>query len=262
MTASHWSDYHSRWSRLGPPLRPTKDVVEAMSRAIARHVGPTLLLGVTSELAGIAMDLTAVDRSPEMIRGLWPGDTEGRRATCANWLALPFANATFATAVGDGSLNALRYPEGYEQLFAELERVLVKGGRAVIRVFLRPQSPEPLADVCAAAQAGRFSSFHAFKWRFAMALAARAGDPNIAVRAIHEAFLAELPDRADLARRTGWEAPDIDTIDVYRDSSEVYTFPTADELFLAVPPRVQRTELRAAGTYELAERCPLLVLDL
>jgi SAM-dependent methyltransferase len=232
-----------------------------MRRVLGAHPGATLLLGVTPELAGIAPSVTAVDRSEAMIRGVWPGDTATRRAVNANWFELPFERGTFAVAVGDGSLNALPYPDGHVRLHGELARVLEPGGRVVIRAFCRPDSGEPLKAVFADASLGRIGTFHAFKWRYAMALAAKARSPNLAVRTIHAVFTAAVPDREEFARQTGWDSADIDTIDVYRTSDEVYSFPTRDELRRAVPSSFARAELLDAGNYELAERCPLLVLE-
>jgi SAM-dependent methyltransferase len=258
--STHWSEYHAKWSRLGPPLRPHANVVAGMQRVLARHSGPTLLLGVTPELADVGASVTAVDRNPGMIRGIWPGDSATRRALTADWLDLPLEPNSFVAAVGDGSLNALTHPDGYQRLHAELARVLKPGARLVLRVFRRPDDCEALTDVCADARAGRIASFHAFKWRFAMALTAKGMSSNIAVKAIHRAFVAEFPDRTELARSTGWDPSDIETIDVYRESDEIYSFPTGSEL-LSVPAPFIDAHFEDAGSYELAERCPLLVVD-
>lgn len=249
------------WARLRAPLRPNSEVVESIRHALGEHALTTLLLGVTPELADIGRDLTAVDRSEGMIRGVWPGDTRTRRAVRADWLDLPCGPAAFMAVVGDGSLNALPYPEGHVRLHSELERVLAAGGRAVFRVFCRPDIAESLSSVLAEAMACRIESFHGFKWRFAMALAGERRAPNLPVRAIHSAFTVAVPDRTELARRTRWDLSDIDTIDVYRGSDEVYSFPTRDEVLAAVPAEFQEREFVGSGTYELSERCPLLVLS-
>ena len=54
--------------------------------------------------------------------------------------------------------------------------------------------------------AGEIRSFHAFKWRLAMAIVAEAADPNIRVETIRDVFIREFPDRAMLAETTGWRA--------------------------------------------------------
>lgn len=261
MSASHWSAYRARWARLGPPLRPHADVVPAVAAQLERHRGPTLLLGVTPELASIAPDVTAVDRSEAMIAGVWPGDGPARRAVRADWLDLPFAPASFAAAVGDGSLSAVPWPDAHRRIGDGLARVLAPGGRAVFRVFRRPDRGESVGAVQDDALRGRIGSFHAYKWRLAMAVVAERGHPNLAVRDLLAAFESSCPDRAELAARAGWDPRDIEMIDAYRDSDEVYSFASSDELLAAASDALVPAGFFASGSYELAERCPLFVLD-
>ena len=67
-----------------------------------------------------------------------------------------------------------------------------------------------------------------------------------------------VPDRAALAARTGWAPEVIATLDSYRGSSLVYSFPTEDEAAAALAP----LEVIARHTpgYALGERCPTLLL--
>ena len=111
--------------------------------------------------------------------------------------------------------------------------------------------------------AGAIGSFHAFKWRLAMALVARQKSPNICVRTIHDSFSNEFPGRDVIARITGWDAADIDTIDVYRHSTEIYSFPTIEQFQSIIPAGTfSNVGFADAGSYELADRCPLLFMDL
>ena len=87
------------------------------------------------------------------------------------------------------------------------------------------------------------------------------GDPDIAVVDILAAFDRTFPDRAALVEATRWHPGAVATIDVYAGSREVYSFPTATQLLDAVPPGWGEPRFVASGTYELAERCPLLVVD-
>ena len=260
---THWSRYHAAWNKLAPPLRPNAEVCAAIRRLLCERAGPVLLLGVTPELADIAPRVVAVDRSGAMIAGVWPGNTRERRAVNGNWLTLPFAQRTFAAVVGDGTLNAVDHPSGHRQVYDELARVLLPGGRTVFRTFAAPRRCESVAQVRDDLMAGAIGSFHAFKWRLAMALLARQKSPNICVRTIHDSFSNEFPGRDVIAQITGWDAADIDTIDVYRHSTEIYSFPTIEQFQSIIPAGTfSNVGFADAGSYELADRCPLLFMDL
>jgi SAM-dependent methyltransferase len=258
LSKSHWADFHRRWAQLTPPLRPNKDIAEGIRQAIAGHAERVLLLGVTPELADLGAEVVGVDHSEMMIANIWPGNTERRRVVKADWLALPFPKGHFSAAMGDGSLNALTYPDGHRGLYAQLAMVVRRGGRFAFRLYKTPDRCEPLAAVSAAALAGEIASFHAFKWRLAMAVVAASADPNIRVTAIRDAFNREFPDRARLAAASSWKLSDID---VYEGSSEIYSFPTFDQLRAVIPGSFEAPRLVAVGRYELAERCPLVVMD-
>ncbi len=258
---SHWNEYHRRWSRLSAPLRPDADIVGAFEKIAAGHDARILLLGVTPELAGIGQQLSAIDRSDAMIAHIWPGDTERAQARNADWLAPPFADRTFTAILGDGSLSALIWPDDYRTLFAQAARLLVSGGVIALRLFKTPDEVETREALRRDTLAGKCRSFHAFKWQLAMSVVAETGDPNIAVTAIRETFDAMFPDRAALATATRWRAEDIETIDVYANSPDVYSFPNFAQLRETIPQGFANIRLVECGAYPLAERCPLLAME-
>lgn len=258
---THWNEYHRHWSRLKPPLRPDSDVVAAFTHALAGHNERVLLLGVTQELAAIGAHVTAIDRNASMIANIWPGDTNARRALCGDWLALPFDENEFTAVIGDGSLSAIQYPADYRTLFAQLARVLKPDGVFACRLFLTPSEVESVEEVKALALAGKVTSFHAFKWQLAMAIVQEAREPNIAVAAILEQFNTLFPDRIALSAATGWSDVDIETIDVYKNSSDGYSFPTLAQLRETIPEIFPDVRIQPAGVYPLAERCPLIVME-
>jgi SAM-dependent methyltransferase len=261
LSESHWSEYYRRWSRLTPPLRPNEEVRDCIRGIIADHDQRVLLLGVTPELVDIGDELIGVDHSATMIAHIWPGDTERRRVVKGEWLALDFPPGHFSAAVGDGCLSVLTFPAGYQTLCGQLARVVRPGGKLVFRMFRTPEIGEPVAAVCHRAMKGQIRSFHAFKWHLAMAIVAEAGDPNIRVERIREVFNEAFPDRASLARAAGWREEDIATIDVYKGSWDVYSFPTWEQFRRAIPDALTNLQFISAGSYELAERCPLVTMN-
>ena len=259
MSEEGWSGFHRRWSALKPPLRANHEVVAALAAIIAEHRGMALLLGVTPELCDIAAATVALDKSETMVAHVWPGDTAALRAVLGDWLANPLPRQ-FTAAIGDGSLNALASGE-YRQLFAELERVLLPGARLAVRVYARPEACESLAQLREDTLAGRAGGFHAFKWRLAMAIAAESG-ADVPVATIHRVFQREYPNRAALAKASGWSPEQIAEIDAYEGLATVYSFPTRAELARALPPGFVDPRFLPSGSYALAERCPILVADL
>src|SRR5262249_31292173 len=147
----------------------------------------------------------------------------------------PFGAAQFSAAIGDGSFNALSYPGDHRRTYDQLSKVIRPGGMLAFRLFKTPDRGEPIAQVHASARSRKIASFHAYKWRLAMALVAASGDPNICVETIRDAFIQEFPDRPSLSALTGWPIADIDTIDGYKDCAEIYSFPTFEQLRLEIP---------------------------
>lgn len=241
-------------------MRPHPDVVAAIRSEIPL-TKPILLLGVTPELAGLCTHLLAVDRSEMMIGKLWPGNSEHKKVLQDDWLTMELPHHSFAAAIGDGSLNAVSYPQGHVRIYEQLRKFVEPGGQLVFRVYLTPDTAETLADLVHLCSTKANCSFQVFKWRLMMAMVAESGKASLAISEVWSLFQTLFPDRASLSYSTGWTAHDIDSIDVYRGSTEVYSFPTQTQLFEAIPPDFERV-LKPVGSYELAERCPLVVIRL
>ena len=94
-----------------------------------------------------------------------------------------------------------------------------------------------------------------------MAIVAARGDPNLPLTLTYKAFTENFPNRDRLAAATGWERAEIDKIDLYRHSTDVFSFPTRAQALAIVPGEFGNARLVPNGTYELAERCPLLVME-
>lgn len=220
-----------------------------------------LLLGVTPEIAahdwGVPVDLTAVDISQAMIAEVWPGDTPTKHALCADWLEMPVADHDFDMLLADGVFTLLDYPAGYASLAQAMQRCLKRDGLFLLRAFCRPTMPETLASIFEDLWNKRIGSFHAFKWRLAMALQGDDIGRGVAVAEVWKTYRINVTDHERLAQATGWPVEAIATMDAYRDSAAIYTFPNMDELIEALAPYLTCTS-HETGSYELAERCPLL----
>lgn len=256
----HWNAIRKHWQLLGSPLRPPPEVVEAYDGELDLARSHVVMLGVTPELTGLGSAMTAVDESADMIAGIWPGDTDTRRAVQGDWFDLPFPDASVDALIGDGCLSVIGAADLRRTLFASVARALRDDGRAAIRLYASPETPDDPKDVRALALSGGVSTFHEFKWRVAMTAIGAAPDYIIPVRGILEQFEALFPDREELSARTGWELPVIGTIDVYRNSPAIYSFAPMAILVEEAEAYFGDVGIASTGTYGLAERCPMLVL--
>jgi SAM-dependent methyltransferase len=256
----HWQNFARHWHRLGSPLRPCSEDVENFRHEMGSDPGRCLLLGVTPELAGLSATLTAIDNSASMIAELWSSRNTGNPVILGDWLNLPFANGSFDTIIGDGCLVLLSHPAQHQRFFEQLGRVISPGGKIVLRAFVSPEQGESREHVCQEALAGRIKSFHAFKWRLSMAIASGTAGHNISVAETCATFDQLIPDRQLLASVTGWSAEDIATIDIYRNSDARYSYPTLAQVRQIISASLDETGM-IYGHYELAERCPILVLE-
>ncbi|CCV13030.1 class I SAM-dependent methyltransferase [Mesorhizobium sp. STM 4661] len=258
---NHWDNYHRHWRLLDAPLRPTPETVGIFERELGLANADVLLLGVTPELAVLGRSMLAVDQSAAMISGIWVGDDASRRAVTGNWLDLPVGSASADAVVGDGCLSAVASKAARNALHGEIARVLKPGARAAIRVFAAPETTEDLASIEAQVLAGAIENFHALKWRIAMACTTGGSDFAINVRTIRDTFDGMFPDREALAARTGWSIASINTIDVYTGSDTSYSFATLTVLVDEASGWFDNVRVVPSGSYPLAERCPLLVLE-
>ncbi len=256
MTGSHWNDLFRAWSVLPKPVAVPPEAIAAIKDEVRGVRGPLLLLGLTRQLMDASDDLIAIDRSIEMVLNR----VGAVRTVAGEWTALPFAAASFAGCIGDGSLISFDFPDRLRSVLSEVARCLIPGGRFACRVFLRPDPTPSLGDLMSIARSGGMTFQH-FKFKFAMAMAVEAGSPNIAVAALPDLLAAHLPDRDELAAQTGWDLAEIETIDVYRSSDATYCFPTRAELTSLLPRAFTATRFVPVANHPLGQEWPVLVLD-
>jgi SAM-dependent methyltransferase len=213
----YWATILKRFDEWTPPLRPTPEDVKMFKNQLDPY-GKTLLLGITSELQSLAT--IAVDHNPHAV------EAHRTHAILGDWKDLPF-KSEFDAVIGDGSLNVFQGTS--ELFFQQAKKVLNKQGRLVLRVYISPETKEDLKSVLKEKER---MGFHAFKWRVAQAMA----NPYVAVKNLYQILkpICEHP-----------------TLDLYRESDQIYYFPKLSELPLW-------NQIQFGSSYELAERCPVI----
>ena len=218
------------WDLYGPPLRPSVLDVETYQAAVdafaaRRPLKEALILGVTPELCGLnwpeGTHLRALDRSPEMIETVWPGNTE--MVIRGEWSTSGLPTAGIDLVFCDGGLHLLNYPTGQAALVAELTRIIAPGGEAVFRLFLPPLVTEAPDDFVSALKRGEIADMNTLKLRLAHALT-RTSEEGVALTAIWHFLHQRVPDHAAFFQRLGWSSGQAATFDFYRDSQAIYHF--------------------------------------
>jgi len=268
-----WGKVARQWDRVGHPLRPGPDDIQALEQFVSLVQAPrpeALLLGVTQEIAGMnwpeGTRLLAVDRSIDMIEYAWVGPEATGRAglaeaqvVCGDWRDLPVADQSQDLIVGDGCLAVMDYPRTFTATLGCLHRVLRPGGLFSHRFFLRPEVAEETEFVFDELRAGRIGNFHLFKWRLAMSLHG-AIDEGVRLADIWDSWHAAVPDPPALAAEIDWPLEIITTIDAYRDMETRFTFFTLDEARLASAPYFKEFR-RYEPPYEMGERFQTLLFE-
>jgi SAM-dependent methyltransferase len=274
--ADHWPENARSWSSLGPPLRPSPDDTRIVEAAIsqwhqrnAAAAPRALLLGATPEIAACdwpaGTRLVAMDRNSAVIAMLWPapGTPAGALAICADWRAMPLDTATVDIVVGDGCHVCARFPDEALAINREVHRILRPGGMVVIRVFLRPDSRESLADIRHDLENGAVGSIHALKWRIAAALHDSTAE-GVRLADIWSAWdeLRPLAEREAERRewRPGWQPGELATLDIHRGLETRFCMPKLGD-FRATICDLFFERHSAIGGYELADRCRTFVLE-
>jgi len=261
-----WNTIAAAYRRIGPPLLPSEEDARNIGDAVRLYAAAApkriLLLGATPRLADIHWPdgaiLLAVDAARAFVRDVWPGDIQGRRrAVQGDWRSLPVRDAAFDAAIGDGSLNCLRYPDGMRLGARSVKRALGPRGLLALRVYVRPDACESPEDLVEGAIAGQVETFHQFRFRLQMAMQQRAQN-GVAVRDVHRFWRAVVARNRPLPATPGWGHEDLQAIEPYRESDAVHTFPTLSDWREVLVDQFEPIAVRPAA-YVLGDRCPVIV---
>ena len=264
-----WTAMAMAWGQNGPPLRPNAEDVGHFQRTVELwqahhpHRPPRpLILGVTPELYRLrwpaGTEVRGIDRTEAMIVQVWPGPRDA--AIHADWLHIPFADASMDLVLCDGGLHLLAHPGEQRTLARKLAAVVAPGGYCVFRLFVPPDPQETAEAVIADLLAGRIPDLNYLKLRLATAMQPGPA-AGVSLDAVWHLLHALEPDQAALARRLGWAPEHLAVIDAYRGSPARYHFvdvDTAVALFCTATDRAFELQRIDLPEYRLGRQCPTL----
>jgi hypothetical protein len=105
-------------------------------------------------------------------------------------------------------------------------------------------------------RANRIQSFHAFKFRLAMALQENA-ETGVAVSEVLATWKRARIDMNSLLALTGWQRETVDMIYLYQGKTSRLAFPDTAELAAVMSEYFDTLETRYLD-YEMGDRCPIL----
>ena len=257
-----WQSAPKQWKHFGPPLRPCPEDIKVMEKQVAQWMDNTsadacnaLLCGVTPEIVEMTWPagtrLWAVEKSRAMIEEVWPVKSSKMKLPLqAEWTRLPFAPGSFDIVIGDGCFTSLEYPVLQLKFLESMRKVMRPNGLLIMRFFVQMPQPEQPEAVFKDLLGGKIGSFHAFKWRLAMALqdTSRQG---VRVDDIWRAW-------NEAGIKTSWPADAVETINTYRGSDHRLTFTKLREIRELHSAFFEERSCLVPG-YELGERCPIMV---
>jgi hypothetical protein len=265
-----WSGIAAAYATYTSPFVPTDEDIHLTESAIERWhsehrdvVINAALLGATPRLATMKWPdrsfLLGVDSSPDVINAIWPGNIAGLRGmACANWAALPLREGSCHIAVGDGSLIAFRYPDGFHEFARSVSRVLSDDGVLILRCYIQPEKQETVDQVFQALIEGRIGNVNQFKFCLFMALQPTAQE-GVCVRDVYATWASRRIQEETLVKEFGWDRAAIRGMEMWRHSDTVYTFPKLAQM-RSVLQRCFAEQTIVYPVYELGERCPTFVL--
>lgn len=265
-----WAGIATAYSTYTSPLRPCQEDVDVFARAAydwrrSHPHGPmyTLLLGATPDIAVMTLPpdatLIGMDSSLEVIKAIWPGNVLARRgAVCGNWMSLPLRRHVCDFVIGDGSLNAFRYPDALRVAAAAIREALSDTGAFAIRCYVQSEAPESPTDVLDDLLDPGIVDINHFKFRLflAMQTSVERGSP---VRDIYR-FVRSNVSEERLRTIPSWSRAAVDGFELWKDADTVYTFPTLSEM-RTVLGQYFIENATWFPSYTLGSHCPTLLLS-
>lgn len=195
---------------------------------------------------------------PFVIERLWTKNHNfNSEVICADWLDMPLLENSADIIIGDGCTLFFKAPETLKDFAASIEKHLKPKGIIILRCFVKPDTSEEPDDVFKDLLNGKIQSFDAFKWRLA---ASMQGNSSSGIKSsdIWKAWNNQKIDPIELSQKCHFNINVINSINRFKDSEIILYFTSKNDTKKAFNGAFDDVTCYY-GSYELAERCPLMV---
>lgn len=259
-----WKEFARSWERRNPPARPSRELQsiyeEFLSARRADDRGANVIFGVTPELRELAdqydLSILCIDQSRPMFEAM---TFLMESSPCEvflglNWLEVDLPE-TAGLVIGDGSLGMIP-PEDQERLMDVVRRMLIPGGRAVlkaqVKVSHRFNGPREVMDWYRtnSVQESIFTATH--KYLDSLYLE----DGVFGGTAVQNRYVPELFERGILNREEYEEF-----VQEIGPHSNYVTYADRDRLEAALEARFAIEKVQYATDYTESETQPIYVLS-
>lgn len=233
---AYWSGMAARYHALAPPLRISTSEIAIYQQLVQRWCAENppprvLVLGATPDFYHLTWpaltDLLAIDRSAEMLAGVWPGTESQTR--CRDWATVDLPDASFDLALCDGGLSFFRFPDELQLLADNLERVIAPNGLFMVRLYVDADYRETTAAIFNELRSGKIRNSSELKLRLWFALNPADGS-GVKLDDVWQSFHAAFPAPDVLSRFSNWPESEINSMHAYRGLQDRYYFPSAEQV--------------------------------
>jgi len=235
---NYWDKRAETWDLVGHPLRPNQEDLD-IYKDLLSGTRDIVSLGATEEFKQIPGVSLFLDQSTEMLKRLGDPTDFFQKLRWEDWMG----DDLFGAAICDGGLSCLNNEDSYRALAANLYKELVPSGFFVVRIYLpetRPNAASMPTD-----------NPDLWKWRLVRTNASNYSGTGVRLGDVYNTW--KLWNFVHPGQRGAeW----IKTVECYKGSDEVYTFPSMERIIYLFAPWL-RLEKMVIPSYEDGEYFPI-----
>lgn len=251
---SYWSSMAARYYASLPPLRISASELEIYTESAnpwltAAAPARVLVMGATPDFFHMpwppGTDLLAVDHSAAMLCDIWPGSES--QTLRQDWSHMDVPDASRDVVLCDGGLTFFQPVEALPALAENLGRIIAPGGVFIVRLFVDAEIRETPTEIFTELMDGKIPNCSELKVRLWFAMNAAAGQ-GVSLHDVWRRYREAIPDPGAVARNIPWPSSEWLSMEAYKNTDEVYYFPSVDAVSHVFTSQPGGFELTAVAT--------------